>query len=246
MTYDDNYLNNADDIWNFYNNGMPQEITISSTAPACIFIVPQIIPKDKDPTLTIPVVSRTKTVAALIEYQNQGYTFSRNNTKRTISIHKRYLKDAKDNFINLVLKNRYPFIDDKSTVINALGDALNFQIDQHPDIFDEKIIGIDNKLLKIGLHLYWEGKLYKKYIGLNPYYNATKHPQNKTYKEKINRLNGPKGVKITIDFFETIRRIFKWYYKTIVGTIPDWDELKPNNYTVYDIYYRFSYNKRRI
>ena len=62
---------------------------------------------------------------------------------------------------------------------------------------------------------------------MNPYYNATKHPQNKAYKEKINRLNGPKGVKITIDFFETIRRIFTLYYKSIVGAIPDWDELKP-------------------
>ena len=52
---------------------MPQEITKSSTAPACIFIIPQFIPKDKDPTLTIPVVNRTKTVVALIGYQNQGY-----------------------------------------------------------------------------------------------------------------------------------------------------------------------------
>ena len=115
MTYDDNYLNNADDIWNFYENGMPQEITQSSTAPACIFIIPQFIPKDKDPTITIPVVNRTKTVATLMEYQNQGYVFNKNDTKRTVSIHKRYLKDAKDNFINLILKNGNPFIDDKST-----------------------------------------------------------------------------------------------------------------------------------
>jgi hypothetical protein len=248
MNNNSDYIKNANDIWNDYDSGrMLPELTESSTGESWIVIIPQSYPPSCDPTILIPIINMHQTVETLIDYQVQGYVFSKEDARVTRSIHKRYLKDAKSNLIKLISEQKFPSIDDKAVVINAFGDALNSQIDQHSKVFEKNIRGgMPIKLKEIGLHLYDNGKLYDKYNSLNPYYNASKHRDTKEHKKKLKHLYGIRGTKITIEYFETVRRIFKWYYRNSPGGVPKWDELEKIDYRPYGIYYVFRYKKRWI
>ncbi len=82
---------------------------------------------------------------------------------------------------------------------------------------------------------------------MNQFYNTTKHGKEEKNKKCEDKLNTPIGREITIDYFETVRRIFRWYYKKhIQGGIPVWDELKTIKYSVYGIKFKFLYKTRWI
>jgi len=140
-----------------------------------------------------------------------------------------------------------PRVSKKTKAILNLGAALNHQIDKNPSITDKSVIpdDINWKLDHLGLKVE-NPKLFHKYKDLNPFYNASKHQQRPENKAKLELLKKPIGIKITIDYFETVRRIFQWYYRKFANGLPDWDVLKPIKYTDYNINYRFTYNKRWI
>lgn len=237
------YINNANEIYAYFNSGMPEELAKSSTGTACIYIVPQFVPPNSPPTLTFPVFNENQAKKQVVEYQKQGYVFNKDNAKRIANPHLQNLIDGGKKLIEEILSIEFPTILEKMNTINLLGTALNNQVDQHKDVYGKKVNGIPEKLRLIELELK-NNRLFNKYLNLNPYFVAIKHPQDKNKDKKRQELNGLRGTKITIDFFETVRKIFKWYYKETEGVVPKWDVLKSIKYSDFGIKYRFSYEKR--
>jgi len=133
-------------------------------------------------------------------------------------------------------------------VIADLGIALSKQIDRNEKIYNNPEVGNDiySKLRELGLEKN-NKDLFDKHMHLNDFFNATKHGKKEYNKKCEDILNTPKGREITIDYFETERRIFRWYYKKYnKGDIPDWDALKSIKYSGYGIKYQFLYKTRWI
>ncbi|HUV06814.1 MAG TPA: hypothetical protein VMX75_03725 [Spirochaetia bacterium] len=143
----------------------------------------------------------------------------------------------------LLSNNPTPF--DIQKVISECGIALNYQIDKNPVIFGKKEIKDDIHHKLRALHLDQDDpKLAEKYGNLNRFYNATKHAKSVQNRANESTLSGPLGREIAIDFFETVKRIFAWYYEKYADDLPRWDELTRIEYSRYGIDYAFSCDKR--
>ena len=224
-------------IERYRGNQMEEKLTISSTGP--ILVVRINIPPGKVDIKYTNDVQVAKALGSLIK---KGYMFSVEDVSRTVSIHQNRLEAAKAKLLNEVLKipnTAYA----RQDAILQLGTALNYQIDSNPMIHGKR--NPDNIYVKLPL-LGLESdnrKLYEKYKSLNKYYNAVKHQGSPENRRNADKLKGTDGLAITIDFFETVRRLFRWYYKKFGKGIPDWDELKPIHYLDFNKKYRFRYEK---
>lgn len=226
----------VDDKWDEFSRGvMPVEITQCSTAINCITAI--------DLTQNKPIVITTK---EHLKHCVENKIIDPNNLKRTESTHQGFLRYAKKHLISKILNDPFPSIEDKEIVILLMGTALNKQIDKTPSVKGLKTDGIISKLKSIDLNNSndCEKKLHDDYKELNKYYNASKHEKESCNIKYEKILSTEDGRLITIHFFETVRKIFIWYYKKYAsGCVPDWDELEEINYFSYGIVYDFnSYN----
>jgi hypothetical protein len=101
---------------------------------------------------------------------------------------------------------------------------------------------INSKLTALGM--FAGSPLYEKHRRLNRFYNATKHARTVDNQNCRLRLASRDGRRIAVDYFETVRRIFRWYYRKYAAGIPDWDELKPISYRDHGFSYRFKHSDR--
>ncbi len=160
-----------------------------------------------------------------------GFKFDYTGIGRTCSLHQNKLKVA-FGVLAKALQKRSMELQDKVEIIGNMGIALNLQIDLDPlwnvrtDVRDD----INQKLSALGLEVV-DIELFKKHSRLNPFYNATKHARQEANRKHIDALNGPEGVKIAIDYRETIVRILRWYYEKTTGKVPQWPELAAIDYS---------------
>jgi len=170
---------------------------------------------------------------------HMGYRFTVEDAKMTSSYHQDLLREAKSNLCEQILgRNPSPSVI-MQTILNA-GTALNSQLDQ--DSRAQYIAGIDNKLDAVGLKVANE-PLFEKYVNLNPFYNSTKHEDRPATKRTRAQLEGLTGSMIATDYFETVRRVFLWYYEQ-KAAVPLWQELEPIDYSKFAISYTFNLSKR--
>lgn len=227
----------------YHNNTFQVSMIESTTATTCVHIIPKKLPDNGYNDLTIFYHNDDQLKFELTSLLQQGYFFTSENVKRACSIHQLKLKEVKSILINnIIMQNPTPY--DIQQVILLCGIALNLQIDKNPIIFNNQSIcdNINHKLSELQLEND-EPKLFRKYSNLNKFYNATKH--NKTIRNRNDEtmLNSPLGKEIAIDFFETVIKIFYWYYKKHVNSVPDWDELQSIDYSKYNFNYSFSYDR---
>jgi hypothetical protein len=84
-----------------------------------------------------------------------------------------------------------------------------------------------------------------KYQNLNQYYNATKHAKTQANRDAESILAGDFGPEIAIDYFETVRHLFIWYYKKYSTEVPAWKELESIDYSEHGSSYEYSARKHR-
>ncbi len=123
-----------------------------------------------------------------------------------------------------------PSGDAKYDVINDMGEALNLQLDTNPLVF-EKTSGITAKLRNVGLEAA-EAALYGIYLGLNKYYNATKHRSDARFLAARNEINSIDGRLIAARYYDAVRRILAWYFAKYFGITSE-PELSSPNYHLY-------------
>ena len=221
----------------YHSNRMKEELTVSSTAGCLIVRVNDSPGKSVD----IPYRNDDQVVKDLGDLIKTGHIFSVDDVSLAVSIHQNRLQDAKAKLLNEVLRkpnNAYA----RQNVISDLGMALNLQIDKNPLVHNKRVYDISEKLKLLDLKSD-NIKLYKKSNSLNKYYNAVKHSNQPKHIKNAENLKGTDGLEITIDFFETVRRTFRWYYKKYGNGIPDWDELKAIKYSDFNVKYRFRYER---
>jgi hypothetical protein len=195
------------------------------------------------PSFTIFVNTEKQLADELTGYLMQGYVFDVGDATVTCSIHQNRLRDARRDLLALLTASQRS-VYQLQTVISNLGVALNMQIDKHPSVFGNKTLpdNINEKLRYLGLECD-DARLFTKHNHLNRFYNATKHAKSEENRRVQDRLNNPDGLLIGIDYFETIRRIFIWYYRKSTGTVPQWEELEDIPYSQYGVTYNFDYDR---
>jgi hypothetical protein len=125
-----------------------------------------------------------------------------------------------------------PSSDAKYDVINDMGEALNLQLDSNPVVF-QKTSDITVKLRNVGLEAA-EASLYGTYVGLNKYYNATKHRSDAKFLAARSEINSLDGRLITAKYYDAVRRILVWYFARYFGITAE-PELSSPNYSFYGI-----------
>ena len=233
----DNLIKEVINLYHCYL--MKEKLTSSSTTEPSISVEINGPPSKLE---TFNYINDEQTARDLHSLIKNGHTFSKENVYRNVSIHQNRLKDAKAKLLDEVLRkpnNAYA----REAVISGLGMALNYQIDINPLIHDQSVPdNINKKLQLLGLKTD-NSRLCEKYNFLNKYYNAVKHRGRPENVRNAQQLMGTDGLIITIDFFETVRKIFRWYYRKYAKDIPDWDELKVIKYSNFNIKYSFRYER---
>ncbi len=211
----------------YYEGTLKESITVSSTADSCIFSIARSYPPGSPSSVTIFVESETQLENELQSYANQGYCFSLEGTYTTRSIHQKRLRDARRKLLEIIGQKKPP-VYDVQTAISNIGIALNTQINKDKMIQNNKSVGnnINSKLKAIGLERD-NLALYNKDKNLNKFYNATKHSKEEENIRHQEMLNSENGIVIALDYYETVRQIFIWYYKKTTAKKPMWEELNP-------------------
>jgi len=227
----------------YHKRKLHQVVTESCTCGNALFISPQQIPPAGNSSIIIFAQNDSQMSFELLSLFDEGYYFEPKDVQCTRSLHQSRLHDAKELLISNVLINN-PSVYDINRVISDMGIALNMQVDKNYLIYNQRSVpdNINQKLEILGLNNS-NSKLYKKYTNLNKYYNATKHAKQEENRRIQSILTTADGQLIAIDFFETVKRIFRWYYNKYSGSVPDWEELKPIKYSSYRISYRFLYSR---
>ncbi len=225
----------------YHDYTLPVSMTESCTATSCVHIIPDKVPSKGFANLTVFFQNDNQFKTELMSLYDQGYEFSFGSVRVTCSVHQMRLRDAKEVLLRNVLEKNHTTYDIQKVISNC-GIALNYQIDKNPVVFGNKGIKDDiyDKLKALELDKD-KPKLSVKYASLNRYYNATKHAKTPKNRADELELSRPQGKHIAIDFFETVQRIFSWYYKKYTNGLPFWDELKPIDYSKYGITYSFSF-----
>jgi hypothetical protein len=181
----------------------------------------------------------------LMSVKGTGYYIIIPETARiSCSIHQDRLNKAKTMLIERILPYELPYRAHMTDIIEAFGVALNRKIDCDNWIFGKpqyKSPDLSKKFLARGLNQGKTSRLYDKYKDLHGYFNAARHFQRQENEDALRNLNSSYGKIICIDFFETTRRIFRWYYRK---AIPDWDVLGSIKYSDYHVRYAFRYDRR--
>jgi len=227
-----------------YKSGtLPESITESSTATNCIHVIPESYPTNGYSSFTIFTSYEDQIETELRSFFQQGYVFNVGNVCVTCSIHQNRLRDAKQNLLTVVKKIK-PSVYELQKIILELGVALNIQIDKDSKVFGNPSVrdNINDKLRVLGLELDNQ-RLFKKHQNLNKFYNITKHAKKLEDRRLEDLLKSPDGLIITIDYFETIKRVFCWYYKRHAVGVPKWDELRPVTWSFHHVRYRFLYDR---
>jgi hypothetical protein len=227
----------------YHANKLQFSLTESSTATSCIHVLPEKSPPGGFNSLTVFVHDDGQLATELHSLVDQGYCFTVGSVRVTCSIWQLRLRDAKQTLLEkLLIQTPTPF--DVQKVVSDSGIALNYQADKALAMRNVRDLGDDicQKLTYLGLESD-ERKLHAKYRSLNRYYNATKHAKTLSNESAIADLSGQLGKEIAIDYFETVVRIFSWYYTQHADGIPNWDELKPVDYASYACNYVFLVDK---
>ena len=229
-------------IKKYHQNQLDPIMTNSCTASSCLQVVPHFVPQNHADQILIVYKNDDALFLELKALFLQGYKFSDTDIKITQSIHQHRIRMAKEYLINNILgKNPTPF--EIQEVVSQSGIALNLQIDKDI-VLEKKYKGndINEKLKALGI-IEDDNQLAEKYKSLNQFYNATKHSKiSNRLKESV--MNGKDGKYLAIDFFETIIRILKWYYKKYTGIVPSWSEFDAIQYSEFQESYIFDYNKK--
>lgn len=152
--------------------------------------------------------------------------------KRHGSPYQGYLSRGKKELIDNILSKNFPNIEDKEVVIFLLGGALNKQVDKtyKSGNITMKIKNLLDDSTRHPKYNYYT-VLQEKYEKLNPFYNTCKHEGDDVNTRYEELLNKKEGRLITIHFYETVRRIFEWYYEIHSKEgIPTWEHLKQPDY----------------
>jgi hypothetical protein len=226
-------------IANYHSHQMNEIFTVSSTATNCLVVNAKTFPAAGTSSVLLFYRSDDQVQAELCSLLETGYAFTEEDVSRTVSVHQSRLKEAKQRLLAEVLPKPFNAFAREDVIMN-LGVALNLQVDVDPLIHNIPSIkdNILEKLWALGCEKA-KPDLYKKYKSLNKFYNAVKHKGRPENVQNEARLKEPEGLRLTIDYFETVRRIFRWYYRKNTGSIPDWDELKGIRYSDYNVRYRF-------
>ena len=229
---------------NFGSGRIPYDLTSSSTSSNVFQVIAQ---NDAGDTRTIFVAGYTDATdigRQLMIVKNEGYTIAAETARLSCSIHQDHLNKAKAILIREILPYDLPSPAAVTDMIASCGVALNRQIDCDVRIFGKpqfRSPDLSKKLRELGLHRGKMQRLYARYSDLHPYYNASRHFQRNENAKALSKLNSSEGKTICIDFFETTRRIFRWYYRK---AIPNWDVLNPVRYSDYGVHYAFRYDRR--
>jgi hypothetical protein len=228
----------------YHNNELPVSMTSSSTSTMCVHILPEVVPTTGYGSLTIFARTDEQLRDELLSLINQGYQFTVGSVRVTCSLHQLRLRESKATLIDCLLK-RNPSTFEVEKVISAAGIALNYQIDKHPAVFGNALVpdDIHQKLRALQFEID-DREIATKYQSLNRYYNATKHAKTPSNRQDEETLAGTSGREIAIDYFETVRRIFLWYYKKYDAGVPAWNELEEIDYPAFGSSYQFSVLKR--
>lgn len=229
---------------NFGSGRIPYDITSSSTSSNVFQVIGENAAGEQRTIFVSSYNSATDIGRHLMTAKNEGYKIVPETARLSCSIHQDHLDKAKAILIKEILPCDSPSPAAITEMITSCGVALNRQIDCDIRIFGKpqfRSPDLSRKLRELGL---CQGKmqgLYAKYVDLHPYYNASRHFQRNENEKALSKLNSSEGKTICIDFFETTRRIFRWYYRK---AIPNWDVLKPVKYSDYCVRYAFRYDRR--
>ena len=229
---------------NFGAGRIPHDLTSSSTNTNVFQVIAE---NDVGAKRTIFVSGYDDTAdigRQLMTVKSEGYKIVPETARISCSIHQNHLDKAKAILIKEILPYDLPSPANMADMIASCGVALNRQIDCDPRIFGKpqfKSPDLSKKLLELGLNRGQMQRLYDKYVDLHPYYNSSRHFQRIENEKALSKLNSKQGKVICIDFFETTRRIFRWYYRK---AIPNWDVLKPIKFSEYRVRYAFRYDRR--
>ena len=219
---------------------LPAVTTVSATCTSCIHIAASQSPPGQASSVLIFCRDNDQIAAEAKRLWLSGYRWTFKNVSRTESLHQERLSRAKATLIQYVLP--HPIDPDHvHQVISEVGIALNEQVDLNP-VASCANDDINSKLQALGMSA--GSPLCEKHRRLNRFYNATKHARTTDNKNRRLRLASREGRRIAVDYFETARRIFRWYYRTYAAGIPDWDELKPIPYRDHGFPYRFRHIDR--
>jgi hypothetical protein len=220
---------------------LPVVTTVSTTCTSCIHIDASRSPPGCPSSVLIFCRDDEQIAAEANKLWLSGYRWTYKNISRTESLHQARLSRAKATLIQHVLPNPID-PDHVHQVISEVGIALNEQVDLNPVASSCASNDINSKLTALGM--FAGSPLYEKHRRLNRFYNATKHARTVDNQNCRLRLASRDGRRIAVDYFETVRRIFRWYYRKYAAGIPDWDELKPISYRDHGFSYRFKHSDR--
>lgn len=229
---------------NYSAGRIPYDITSSSTSTSILSVLAEDETGKQQTIFVSGYLNESDIGRQLMSVKGAGYRIVPETARISCSIHQDRLNKAKKMLIERILPYELPSPADITDMIEACGVALNRQIDCDNRIFGKpqyKSPDLSKKLLALGLDQGKTSRLYDKYKDLHDYYNAARHFQRQENEDALRNLNSSDGKIICIDFFETTRRIFRWYYRK---AIPDWDVLRPIKYSDYHVRYAFRYDRR--
>ena len=141
-----------------------------------------------------------------------------------------FLKDARSILLETLSKyknHEYIPPEDLLRIILNSGIALHNQLDRgsnNPKGYQQRLEELIGKC-----------EFYDDYINnQHKYFLAAKHIENEEHKENREKLFGNEGLKIAMNFFEVVRKIFIKYHSKI-GTCNYWDILQEINYTDFNL-----------
>ena len=119
---------------------------------------------------------------------------------------------------------------DKRNVINLMGIVLDMQTGKDSLIFAKS--GTNRMIPRLNMINVPE-KLRKDYESFHDYYNATKHANKPVHSALLSEIGSDEGRLITVKYFEYVRRVLEWYYRT--QGVSDIPELSLIDYAPYAI-----------
>jgi hypothetical protein len=217
--------------------------TVLSTDCNLLYI-PSVAPDGSAKTHLVGLSVDKPVSESVLEILMDGYTFNPDDVRITDSRHQGLLREARTLLCSQVLTAANPLPSVLEQVVSNLGIALNKQIDKDPCVRNKGLKDdINAKLRAIGLETD-NRDLFEKHRNLNSFYNASKHEAQQQNLDALKKLQGSEGRYIVIDYFETVIRIFQWYYAKQPRGVPAWKELATLDYSTYGINYTYDLSRR--
>ena len=220
-------------LYDYSHGDLPVSPCVSSTSTSCIQ-TPAEWPSGVKECIFVRATTEEELESDLRKLWSTGVRFQREGTVITYNSHQESFQRARDVVLRCLESGEFHLQKPKGfrkreDIIVFSGIAMNSQIGEKCKAMKFPQANIFQMLTRLGLDRDYNN-LFKKFEYMNPFYNAAHHRGTQGNADHYHRIISQDGYLIAIDFFEVVRRVFRWHYEKETGTIPDWDELKPIKY----------------